>query len=74
MLVAWAIPDVPRKLSDKIKREDYVTREVIIDQEKRRARTSVPNTPTPIHDRMFDSNSEEINGHMDYHKENGSGA
>lgn len=70
MLVAWAIPDVPRKLSDKIKREDYVTREVIIEQERRRARTNFPNTPTPIYDRMFTNNSEEIIGHMDDHKEN----
>ena len=36
MLVAWAIPDVPRKLSEKKKREEYLTREIIIDYENRR--------------------------------------
>ncbi|KAJ6638053.1 Anoctamin-1 [Pseudolycoriella hygida] len=37
MIVAWAIPDVPRKLSDQIKREEYLTREIIIDHELQRA-------------------------------------
>lgn len=37
MLVAWAIPDVPRKLNDRIKREEYLTREIIIDHELNRA-------------------------------------
>lgn len=45
MLVAWAIPDVPRKLHDRIKREDYLTRDIIIEQEKRLARSA--NTPSP---------------------------
>lgn len=36
MIVAWAIPDVPRKLSDRIKREEYLTREIIIDHELQR--------------------------------------
>lgn len=40
MFVAWAIPDVPRKLSDQIKREDYLTREIIIEQEKLLAQTA----------------------------------
>lgn len=40
MLVAWAIPDVPRKLSDRIKREEYLTREIIIDHELQRAATA----------------------------------
>ncbi len=30
MVVAWAIPDVPRKLSDRIKREDFLIQETII--------------------------------------------
>lgn len=47
MLVAWAIPDVPRKLSDRIKREDYLTREIIIEQEKRLARAANSVTPPP---------------------------
>lgn len=34
MMVELAIPDVPRSLKDKMKREDYLTRENIIEQEK----------------------------------------
>lgn len=37
MVVAWAIPDVPRKLGDRIQREEYVTREIIIEHELERA-------------------------------------
>ena len=37
MIVAWAIPDVPRKLDDRIKREEYLTREIIIEHELQRA-------------------------------------
>lgn len=40
MLVAWAIPDVPRKLSDQIKREEYLSREIIIDHELQRGVSS----------------------------------
>lgn len=45
MVVAWAIPDVPRKLSDRIKREDYLTREIIIEQEKHLTNTAGPESP-----------------------------
>ncbi|XP_041782218.1 anoctamin-2-like isoform X2 [Anopheles merus] len=34
IVVAWAIPDVPTKLQDQIKREQYLTNEYIIEQEK----------------------------------------
>ncbi|XP_055711894.1 anoctamin-4 isoform X2 [Phlebotomus papatasi] len=34
MLVAWAVPDEPRHLRDRIKREEYLTREIIIEQER----------------------------------------
>lgn len=62
MLVAWAIPDVPRKLSDRIKREDYLTREIIIEKEKALSKTSVPNTPIAEHlqNGVYDENSEII--------------
>ncbi|XP_055370961.1 anoctamin-5 isoform X4 [Condylostylus longicornis] len=36
-LVAWTIPDVPGKLRNRIKREEYLTRELIIEHEKREA-------------------------------------
>lgn len=45
MVVAWAIPDVPRKLSDRIKREEYLTREIIIEQEKQLTNTAGPESP-----------------------------
>jgi anoctamin-1 len=34
LLVDWAIPDVPSNLSDQIKREEYLTSEIIIEKEK----------------------------------------
>lgn len=36
VLVAWAIPDRPRHLRDQIKRENYLTSNIIIKQEKKR--------------------------------------
>ncbi|KAG8224431.1 hypothetical protein J437_LFUL001381 [Ladona fulva] len=38
MAVQWIIPDMPRKLRDEIQREAYLTNEIIIRQEKIRAR------------------------------------
>lgn len=35
IVVAWAIPDVPGRLQDQIKREQYLMNEFIIKQEKR---------------------------------------
>ena len=37
MLVSWCIPDVPRKLSERIRQEAYLTNEIIIKQEMIRA-------------------------------------
>ncbi|RZC37101.1 anoctamin-1-like [Asbolus verrucosus] len=36
--VEWAIPDIPRRLNDQIKREAYMTNETIIKHEMERAR------------------------------------
>lgn len=36
--VRWAIPDMSPKLRDKIRREAYITNEIIIKQEAERAR------------------------------------
>lgn len=36
MVIAWGIPDVPGKLRDQIRREEYLTREVIIRKETMR--------------------------------------
>lgn len=33
MLVAWAVPDKPRKVRENVKKEEYLTREVIIKHE-----------------------------------------
>lgn len=36
MLVAWTVPDTPRKVRDNVKREDFLTREIIIKHEKQK--------------------------------------
>lgn len=36
----WCIPDVPHKLSERIRQEAYLTNEIIIKQEMIRARGS----------------------------------
>lgn len=41
ILVRWCIPDMPRKLRDQIRREAYLTNEIIIRQEMLRARGMV---------------------------------
>ncbi|XP_062538661.1 anoctamin-5-like isoform X2 [Armigeres subalbatus] len=38
IVVAWAIPDTPGRLQDQIKREQYLTNEFIIQQEKVKTR------------------------------------
>jgi len=38
MLLRWLIPDIPKKLEDQIRRESYLTNEIIIKQEMLRAR------------------------------------
>lgn len=40
ILVRWAIPDMSSKLRDQIRREAYITNEIIIKQEAARARMS----------------------------------
>lgn len=40
MLINWCIPDVPRKLSERIRQEAYFTNEIIIKQEMIRAKGS----------------------------------
>jgi anoctamin-1 len=39
ILVRWCIPDVPRGLREQIRREAYLTNEMIIQQEALRARS-----------------------------------
>lgn len=38
ILVRWCIPDMPAKLRDQIRREAYITNEIIIKQESMRAK------------------------------------
>jgi hypothetical protein len=40
--VRWLIPDIPRKLHDEMLREAYLTNEIIIEQERRRAQAMNP--------------------------------
>ena len=37
MTVQWLIPDTSRRLRDQIRKEAYLTNEIIINQERRRA-------------------------------------
>lgn len=39
IIVKWCIPDVPAELSDQIRREAYITNEIIIQQESMRAQS-----------------------------------
>lgn len=43
-LTRWLIPDVPKKLMERIRHENFITNEVMIAQELRRAKglTSIP--------------------------------
>lgn len=45
ILVRWAIPDMSGELRDKIRREAYITNEIIIAQEAKRSQmmTNIPN-------------------------------
>lgn len=36
MLVAWTVPDTPRKVRENVKREDFLTREIIIKHESQK--------------------------------------
>lgn len=42
--VRWAIPDMSQELRDKIRREAYITNEIIIKQEAERALKSSKGT------------------------------
>lgn len=44
IIVKWGIPDVPSDLRDRIRREAYITNEIIIKQETLRARSSKTGT------------------------------
>lgn len=41
LFVDWAIPDVSRRVRDRIKREDYLLSHIVLDQEKRKFRRNV---------------------------------
>lgn len=47
ILVRWAIPDMSSELRDQIRREAYITNEIIIKQEATRAKTEEQPTPNP---------------------------
>lgn len=40
LVVKWGIPDIPSTLRDRIRREAYITNEIIIKQETMRAQTN----------------------------------
>lgn len=39
IIVRWCIPDVPANLRDKIRREAYITNEIIIHQESMKVKS-----------------------------------
>jgi len=47
ILVRWCIPDMPARLRDQIRREMYITNEIIIKQETARARRMCGTCPSP---------------------------
>lgn len=49
ILVRWCIPDMSVELRDQIRREVYITNEIIIDQEAQRARFGKSNVTRPIY-------------------------
>jgi len=50
MAVRWIIPDIPQNLKDKIRREAYITNEIIIRTERYRAQGLLGSKkPTPVH-------------------------
>lgn len=61
MIVAWAIPDVPRKIRDQIKREEYLTREIIIREERRRMEDTVEGISVTITEPPTDNPSANNN-------------
>ncbi|XP_049825597.1 anoctamin-5-like isoform X2 [Aethina tumida] len=73
--VEWTIPDVSRKLNDKIKREAYRTNETIIKHETERAKQkSKPYNPRDSiissGTIYYDTNNGEVNGTGDHSHSN----
>lgn len=59
MLVAWTVPDTPRKVRENVKREDFLTREIIIKEEnqktlkrrtlfRRQSEADMDRSPSPV--------------------------
>ena len=73
ILVDWAIPDVPISLQDQIMREQYLTNNFIIEEEKKKAKRvsgrhssqSTPSNPQPPPDQ-----SEQFKDSSDLRKRN----
>lgn len=50
IVVRWCIPDIPKELSAQIRREAYITNEIIIKQETIRAQSA--SSKVPVEERM----------------------
>lgn len=61
ILVRWCIPDMSPELRDKIRRETYITNEIIIQHEAHRAciRSGAVDEPDFIRQRVQDRESAE---------------
>lgn len=55
IFVRWCIPDISPKLADKIRREIYITNEIIIQHEAQRAcsRSSAADEPEVVRRRAY---------------------
>lgn len=63
MLVAWTVPDTPRKVRENVKREDFLTREIIIKHEKQKTlnRRTLRRQSEGAMDRANESNLATVN-------------
>lgn len=67
LLVRWLIPDVSTSLRDQIRRETYITNEIIIKQETLRATSRHPSARDPGRSKLFNIVSNMTASQLDLH-------
>lgn len=67
LLVRWLIPDVSTTLRDQIRRETYITNEIIIRQETLRATSRHPSARDPGRSKLFNIVSNMTASQLDLH-------
>lgn len=53
LAIDWLIPDISRKLKDEMKKETFLTNEIIIKQERERAKQQRSRSPSALHRRKL---------------------